>query len=287
MNGITLQLLYGSEFWDRLAELVRDANRRVFFSSAFLKKKTLEEYLILIPKKAYHMTICRDDNKNYNLPKKNRLLVKNEFFHGKIYLVDDTIIIGSQNLYNAHKEGEFSVLLRLPYHDASTIFYQSLLKIIESEPVDSEPVDERFFELYEEGFCPFCGNAFMVYEDVSICPEYGENRGVVSVEDCASYGGDGACKYCLYENRETISECYFCDDSGCGFGIEKESKKLLFHAINPPKAEDKGKAFEFLRLFNFLSKQLGDEVFNFFKALDLKEKIYHTSLKRPEILLKM
>jgi hypothetical protein len=285
MNEVTFQLLYGSEFWDKLTELVENANKRVFFSTAYLKKSTLEKYLRLVSKNVYQMTICHDDNKPYNIPKVNRLLVKYQYFHGKIYLIDDTIIIGSQNLNNAHKEGEFSVLLKFPHHDASTIFYQSLLKIIECEPVDSEPVDERFFKLYEEGFCPFCGNAFIGSEDISICPGYGEGRGVVSDEDCDSYGSGGACKYCIDENRKTISECYFCDESGCGFGIEKESKKLIFHAINPPEAEDKRKAFEFLRLFNFLSKQLGDEVINFIKALDLKEKIYLTSLKRPEILL--
>ncbi|MGE5343103.1 MAG: hypothetical protein ACM3SY_16640 [Candidatus Omnitrophota bacterium] len=287
MDEITLQFLYGSEFWEKFEELVKCAKKRIFFSTAYLKKETLEKYLKLVPKDVYQMTICRDDNNLYNEPKANSLLVKNQYFHGKIYLIDDTIILGSQNLYNAGKEGEFSVLLRLPYHDASTIFYQSLLKIIERERVESEPVDERFFELYNEGFCPFCGNAFMGSEDASICPEYGEGHGIVSFEDCKSYGDDGACKYCIDENRKNITECYFCDNSGCGFGIEIESKKLLFHAINPPEKEDKKKAFEFLRLFNFLSKQLGDEVFDFFKALDLKEKIYHTSLKRPEIILKM
>ena len=259
MKPEEITLLYGSEFWDCLESLCKIAKERAIFASAYVNLSTVKKYRSFLSKDVIHYLIARNDNKTYNLPDSNLILVDSTYFHSKIYLIDEYVIIGSQNLYDAEKEGEFNVLFKFSYNSASTVFYQSLIKIIEDDPVTPEPVNRLFLDLYDiDSTCPFCNNEFSDPASIYLCPGYGDGTTFVSESDC-------------------------CDDSGCGFGINTYTLTLLHHAINPPKDEKLKKAQEFLRLFNLIHRSLGNKTIEFFEALELRGQVYSTPLKRKPI----
>ncbi|OCA78877.1 hypothetical protein BBH99_07225 [Chryseobacterium contaminans] len=276
MQQLKLQFLYGQEFWDKLKQLLINAQERVFLLSAYIGKKTYDEYIKLIPENVYSLTICRSDS-NY-IPN-DALKIDQSYFHGKLYLIDNTVIIGSQNLYEANKEGEFSTLIETDSFNSSLILYQALLKLIEKESITAEPVNKNFADLYQNG-CPFCGNTF-IPDPISLhtCPGYGGN--FVSNDDCQSYAGGGSCKYCIEENRIEIGDAICCDDNGCGLGISLTDYNLLHHAINPVTKNDLNLAREYLKLFNFFQSQDKDAV-KLFEILGFVGEVYKTSLERKE-----
>ena len=276
MKKLKLQFLYGQEFWDKLAELLTNAEERVFLASAYIGKTTYDKYIKLIPSDVYRLTICRNDSR---YKPAEALLINQNYFHGKLYLIDNTVIIGSQNLYEANKEGEFSTLIETDSFNSSLILYQALLKLIEKEPITAEPVHQDFINLYDNG-CPFCGNSF-VPDPVSLhtCPGYGGD--FVSDEDCESYAGNGFCKYCIAENRHPVGDAICCDDSGCGLGISLTNYNLLYHAINPVTKDELELAREYLRLFNFFQNQ-GKDAVELFDKLGFVGEVYKTTLERKE-----
>lgn len=277
MNSIRLRFLYGHEFWDKLEELLNNAQERVFLVSAYIGRKTYLKYISLIPKNVYSLTVCRNDS---SFIPSEALVINQNYFHGKIYLVDDTIIIGSQNLHDASKEGEFSTLIETDTFNSSLILYQALLKLIEKEPISAEPIHSDFISLYDY-CCPFCGNSFMP-DPISLhsCPGY-NHGGFVSDEDCQSYGDEGSCKYCLPENRIPIGDAICCDDSGCGLGISLNDNHLIYHAINPATPKELSLAREYLKLFNYFKSRNIDTV-ELFRILGFVGEVYKTSLERKE-----
>jgi phosphatidylserine/phosphatidylglycerophosphate/cardiolipin synthase-like enzyme len=98
-----LRLLYGKEFWQELEELIKNSQERVFVISAYVNKDSYLWLQSLIPKNVFSLLLCREDS-GY-IPDCALTVSKNSL-HGKLYLVDDAIIIGSQNLANFGKEGE-------------------------------------------------------------------------------------------------------------------------------------------------------------------------------------
>ena len=281
-NVLKIQLLYGSEFWDKLEELIKNAKERVFLISAYIGEPTYCKIKNLISDNVFDLALCRNDSPY----KPNGAIVANKNnFHGKLYLIDNDVIIGSQNLYEPQviREGEFSILMKTNKYTSSLIVYQAMLKIIENEYISAEPIDKSFLEFYKNG-CPFCGNnpipdPYSVYR----CPEYGNNENFVSEEDCSSYGDEGACKYCLPERREPLGECYCCDDSGCGFVIRLDNGSLIYHAINPLSRDNIQKARDFLRLFNYILNNAGERnAIETFYKLDFIGKVYEIISDRPE-----
>ncbi len=276
MNELKIQFLYGQEFWDKLGELLANAKERVFLLSAFIKKETHDEYTALIPPGVFQLTGCRSDNKKFQ--PEGALIIDQEHFHGKIYLVDNTIIIGSQNLYYVGKEGEFSTLIETDGFNSSLILYQALLKTIEDTDTEAEPVHPDFFTFYDDEGCPFCGNEFMPEAtSLHVCPGYG--FGFVTDDECSSYGGDGACKWCLVESRDPIGDAMCCDNERCGLGISMETRNLLYHAINPTRKKELQSAKNFLRLFNYFKKQELDAV-EIFRRLGFIGQVYDTHQDR-------
>lgn len=275
MEKITLQFLYGQEFWDRLEFLLSEAKERVFLLSAYIGDDTYKEYINEIPDGVFTLVACRNDS-GFKPP--NALIVDKEHFHGKLYLVDNTIIIGSQNLYNANKEGEFSTLIETDNFSSSLILYQALLKIIEDTNIQAEPISTQIASLYDDGSCPFCGNDFLPEpKSLQKCPGYG--FGFVTNNECESYGEDGACKFCLIESREPIGDALCCDNEECGIGISLSDNKLLYHAINPTKPIDITKAKDFLRLFKYFeSKNMNAMML--FQKLGFIGKVYSTHANR-------
>ncbi|MBF4486231.1 hypothetical protein [Flavobacterium sp. CSZ] len=278
MRTLTLQFLYGQEFWDKLEELLKNAEERVFLMSAYIGEKSFNKFTKLIPEHVFTLTICRSDSSH---KPKDALVVSDETFHGKLYMIDNSVIIGSQNLYEPKviRDAEFSTLITTDEFNSSLILYQALLKLIEKEGISAEPVNSNFIELYENG-CPFCGNS-SVPDPISLhtCPGYGGNY--VSDEDCESYDGDGFCKYCSEDLISLIGDAMCCDDSGCGLGISLTNYHLLFHAINPVNKDELELAKEYLKLFNFFQNQ-GKDAVEIFNALGFAGDVYKTTLERKE-----
>ena len=272
-----MKLLYGSEFWQEIEVLLSNARQRVFLASAYMNEPTYRQHVSLLRADVFHFAVCRSDSSF--VPKDKCLVFDKTLFHGKIYLIDNDIIIGSQNLYNVNKEGEFSVLISADESTSARILYEAFLKVIEPTNVTAEPVDERFLDFYDDG-CPFCGN--QTADSVSIFKCSGYGGGFVSDEDCDSYGGSGACKYCLPEMKESLGECFCCDSSGCGFGIALDSGSLIYHEFEPPLAENAERAKAFLRLFNFVSRQIGAESIPFFQAFGFTGRIFQSKLEKKE-----
>lgn len=277
MQELELRLLYGIEFWDTLEQLLKSSQQRVFLISAYIGQSDYIQYSSYIPISVFKLTMCRSDNNRGKYFPPNAIIVDKGHFHGKMYLIDNTVIIGSQNLLNARKEGEFSVMITTDYFNASLIIYQALIKIIERLGITSEPVDSDFLQFYSD-CCPFCGNTNIPDPTTMIlCPGYGS--GLVSEADCEGYGEEGSCKYCIPENRQKITECYFCDDSGCGFGISGSTLKLVHHAINPLTGDELHKAKNYLSLFNFFKQKKADAI-EIFKNLGFNGDVFSASLKR-------
>lgn len=283
MNNIKLQLICGTEFWSILESLLKNAKKRVFIFSAYVKESTYKKYMNMIPNDVYRLFMCREKDKWKGKEKENQfvptddyvVILSNEEFHGKVYLIDDTIIITSQNLTEAIKlrEGEFGILIQSPSSYISLLLYKILQSIIRGHNIPVEPVSDVFFELYSN-CCPFCGQE-PTSDNIVQCQQYGFN--FVSKDDCDSYDNEGACKYCNRDEQDCI-DAVFCDDSGCGFGISTENKKFITHAINPPTPEEKNAAENYIRLFHFLENEEIDAV-EAFEKLGINGEVYEANLK--------
>lgn len=280
---MNIKLLYGDEFWQKLKELLEYAEKRVFIASAYMGKDNYQEVIDLVDPDVFLYFAVRNDS-GFK-PSSRCVEIDKDYFHGKIYLIDNCIIIGSQNLYEARvtKQGEFNVLFETDERTSSLILYQALLKIAQQSPVKVEPINEHFREFYDME-CPFCGHSTVADpESIHVCPGYGDGSSFVSNEDCWSYGDDGACKYCPHEERKPIIDSYVCDDSGCGFGISSHPSKFLHHAINSPDKGRLSRAEEFIRLFNFLSSYMpSNDLMDFYRALGFIGDIYNAQLERME-----
>lgn len=158
MDVFDLQLICGKDFWTKLETLLRNAQERVFIFSAYVKKDTYHKYMSMIPENVYKIFMCREKDTPTNrqfIPTEAITLSKDEF-HGKVYLIDDTIIIGSQNLYEPKvlKDGEFSILMKSESSYISLFLYEVLQALIKEHDIPIERISDNFFNLYSD-CCPF------------------------------------------------------------------------------------------------------------------------------------
>jgi hypothetical protein len=297
MKTLKIKFVYGQEFWNELNNLASNAKKRIVILSAYQGEQTFNWLKAKVPTGVPFVNICRDDNTQYKDRQKvsyipsGAISISDKTFHGKMYLIDNKVIVGSQNLYNVAlessknqqcKEGEFSVVLEFEEETSTMILYQALLSFIKNLAIEEEPVDLNFLDFYEKE-CPFCGS-WDIPDPFSLhtCPEYSMGD-YITDDECSSFKGDGACKYCVSEKVETIGESYCC--SGCGIGIHVKSRSLIFHAINPltDKQKELKQAKEFLRVFKFFNKHKSAK--EIVKALGLAGIVYHLDLDRTESAL--
>lgn len=272
-----IKLLYGDEFWKELDERLPGAQKRVFLASAYMGERDYQRCASAVPSSVFFCAACRSDS-GFKPPSKC-LVIDQSLYHGKIYLIDNAVIIGSQNLHNAGKSGEFSVLFQTDWLTSSLVLYQALLKVAEQAGAEPEPVNPLFLQFYRQG-CPFCGGNLA--EPLSIYRCFGYGGGFVSQEDCDSYQGEGACQYCFPEFKKSLGQCYCCDHSGCGFGVAIESRGLIYHEFGPPSELHANRARECLRLFNYVADRIGFESIEFFETFGLTGHIFDARLERQE-----
>lgn len=254
MDILALKMLYGKDFWRELKHQVGQAEERIFIAPAFLKGGPYKELLSCVPKDVPYYFLTRDDNP---LKPNGILKVPRRRYHGKIFVIDNNLILGSHNLipWSLANEGEFSILITTEYETVSVLLFETLFNIfVKNSDKNLRFIDQNISSLYVDE-CPFCGE--MLADPLSIieCEPYG---GYVSKVDCESYEDDGSCKYCV-EPEIIDREILFCDDAGCGFGIDPKSLKLMLHAVNPPSKEYQEKVFRVIRLFNGLNRYLSPE----------------------------
>lgn len=268
---MNIKLVFGGEFWDRLHNLSTNATKRIFLLSAYIGKKDWDTVYASKKPSVPVITMCRSDS-SYK-PKFDTFVIDKNLYHGKLYVVDNVVLVGSQNLYNANKSGEFSVEFRADNEqEAALIAYQALLKTFENSFSSPEPINNSFLEFYDD-CCPFCGGIPADPHAITRCSEYGRN--FVSEEDCNSYEGEGACKYCIDENKNSLGECYVCDHSGCGFGIQVTTGKLMYHEFVEQNQSSLENAKKYLQLFNYFSASDSDLSVKFFRLMGFTGNIFN------------
>lgn len=271
-----IKLVFGDEFWDRLNDLAKSAQKRIFLLSAYIGKRDWERVIASKQNDVPVATMCRSDSSFK--PRVDTFVVNKKLYHGKLYVVDNVVLLGSQNLYNANKKGEFSVEFHaVDETEASLIAYQALLKTFEGVLPQPEPVNQNFLEFYGS-CCPFCGGPPVDPYSVIRCAEYG--GGFVSEEDCGSYGEEGACKYCIAENRINLGKCFVCDHSGCGFGIQVNTGKLMYHEFVEGNNLAINSAKKYIQLFNYFAKTDPKFALKFFTMMGFTGNIFNIPQER-------
>ncbi|WCP81133.1 hypothetical protein PQE20_03795 [Vibrio harveyi] len=270
-----IKLVFGDEFWTRLDELVTQAKSRIFIFSAYIGQKDWDRIYKLKPDGVPIATICRSDS-GFK-PYRDSFLIDKDLYHGKIYVIDNTILMGSQNLYNASKNGEFTVEFEFNDNSASLITYHALLKTCQTVLPDSEPVHESFFQYYGD-CCPFCGGEPAEPETIISCPEYG--GGYVTESDCEAYGGEGACQFCIPENRVNQGTCYVCDDRGCGFGIQQHQGLLKYHEFVKRDVDGINNAHQYLSLYNYFASRDSVFAYKLFEMMGFTGSVFKTDTER-------
>ncbi|WP_457612229.1 hypothetical protein [Methanocaldococcus sp.] len=256
MKTIAIEPLFGTSFFERLKELIENAKKRILIASAFLDRDVYHELMRLKTDLPIY-TIVRDDS-NFR-PYKYSIVVPRNIYHGKVYIVDNTIIVGSHNLigHSIRNEGEFSIMIIAESETIDALLFSILYNIfVRSSSIKLNYINENTTYLYNWG-CPFCGQDIPDPFSIVECPWYGEGDAkYVSQSDCKSYDGEGSCKGCFAHQYPVTREFYFCDDRGCGLGIDPKYGKFIKHAINPPSNEYTKRAERLIEIFNGLCQYI-------------------------------
>lgn len=132
---VNIELMFGAEFWDYIEIEIPKAKKHVFLLSAYARDRDISQIFNIMPL-VPHLVLIRDDcilNYSYQ----NLIYVDHTIYHAKVYVIDDTVIIGSQNLNKVtrinlnDKVGEVSV--KFNTNESSNIIYQALLLILRQE----------------------------------------------------------------------------------------------------------------------------------------------------------
>lgn len=184
---MSVELLYGIEFWNYLELAIPRARQHIFLLSAYAREDDINNLIKVMPDVPY-LIVIRDDCK---LQKENNnvIYVDKDIYHAKVYVIDNEIVIGSQNLYKIskinldEKRGEVSV--KFCTHDSINIVYQSLILILKGEyesffdsivyesaehwemtyeQASNQVAGDFYFKSFEsQSFnrCPYCNNTLI------------------------------------------------------------------------------------------------------------------------------
>ncbi|WP_330472546.1 hypothetical protein [Vibrio harveyi] len=210
---MAVELMYGAEFWDYIETAIPRAKKHVFLLSAYTHDRDISQIFNTMPK-IPHLVLIRDDcylkNRYQNL-----ILVDHKIYHAKVYVIDDTVIIGSQNLNKVtgislrDKVGEVSV--KFNTNESSNIIYQALLLILRQEYeyyFMREVYDvEEHYEISEpEAYKHVAGNLYLTeFKDnkISNCPCCGHRVKVKAYDIKSCIEGE--------EDEEATYECLNCE----------------------------------------------------------------------------
>ena len=286
-----VKLLFGIEFWDFLEDSIKKSKKHIFIFSAYAKQEDIQYLVSLIPNNIPYLIVVRDDISKIEIP--NLIYVNKDRFHAKLYIIDDIIIIGSQNIYKVikipleEKTGEISVAFSTS--DSVNIIYQSLLivlkdeyelyfenkiKLFESEFYQydyGEPSHSNiwlnFFREYKvesflnikSGKCPSCGNELNIKENEFHkiwCPHYKE---AISVDECREWN---ACKYCIGPNKivepNILYECNKCNFK-IGYMIHELGKAPYWSWEELSFCNTTEELESFLKLYFYLVDKIGEK----------------------------
>lgn len=278
MKAVSIKPLFGRSFFEELRNLVEKAKERILIASAFLEESPYTEIAQTRPDGVPMYVFVRNDS-NFRPSSSPYLIVLPHLtYHGKIYIIDNNIIVGSHNLTNhsVKNEGEFSIMITAESKTIDALLFSILYNIfVKNSNVKLDYISADTPLLYQWG-CPFCGESTPDPFRIIECPGYGEGDAkYVSEYDCESYGDDGFCKACLHNEHIVNRELYFCDDSGCGLGIDPKYAKFIKHAVNPPSDEYVRKALRLVEIFNGICRYKSPEhSAKLLRDLDVLGKIF-------------
>lgn len=217
-----VKMIYGEEFWSFLTEAIKHAKHHIFIFTAFTKDDDLNDIIGKI-NHLPHLIVVRDQQNLRRNLLGNVIPTDYKKFHAKVYVIDDMVIVGSQNLYKvstiplSEKKGEISVAFK-PYNTIN-IIYQALMIVLQGEYEEyySNKMNELeesygyeynigwvdFFKEYKlESFlnlnsriCPCCSGNLLFTERKEALLECSSNTyGKIEQSEC---GTGNACKYCV------------------------------------------------------------------------------------------
>lgn len=317
MDSVTI--MYGNDFWLFFDKAVKNAKNHVFIFTAYTNEKDLAE-LINVTRHLPHLIIVRDDLIKVKpvFVNDNVIFTNHQSFHAKVYVIDNYIIVGSQNLYRIstipleQKTGEISIGFQSD--DVLNIIYQSLMIVLRNEyELYYNNELELFYDQYEElsqksfwillfqkykldsflnlksGICPNCGSRLSfkeIEENLYDCNTYG----VVKQSECEE---GNACKYCIEKHLHTPQISYWCNN--CNFMVgycTEELQKSPYYCWNSLICTNSPNELEcFLKLYFYLIKNLGENKTNFIlsslkilgnlSSLNISKRNYVTNALSP------
>ncbi|MFM2657703.1 phospholipase D-like domain-containing protein [Vibrio owensii] len=165
---MTIRLMYGAEFWDYIEGAIPLAKKHVFLLSAYTSDKDISNIFQVMPL-VPNLVMVRDDCPlSHHYP--NLIFVNHGIYHAKVYVIDDTVIIGSQNLNKVtrvslnDKIGEVSV--KFETNESSNIIYQALILILKSEyqyyfSMEVDKVQRHYEISYQSAWAHVAGNLYL------------------------------------------------------------------------------------------------------------------------------
>ena len=280
---MSIELLYGREFWDFIEYAIPKARKHVFLLSAYARNDDISHIFQIMPR-VPNLLLVRDDCKldsNFQ----NLIYVDKNIYHAKIYVIDDEVIIGSQNLNKVtrvnldDKVGEVSV--KFQTDESTNIIYQALIIILkqEYEYYFEQEVDDviTHYEINESAAkIHVSGNIYLKEfrdKSLSICPCCGAEIKIAVRYYKSKIKGEKDEEAKFYCNScdffIEIYEYAYCDDRPC----ERTEQVLNFRC--PPDFQ------LFLKLHFYLSKKIGrNNSLELLKSLNLLGSIQYLDLNK-------
>ncbi|NDY71835.1 hypothetical protein DO021_01640 [Desulfobacter hydrogenophilus] len=306
-----VKMMYGEEFWSYFYAAIQNAKRHVFIFTAYTNTSDLRDVLGKISHLP-HLVVVRDDSNVSSNQIGNVILTDHLKFHAKVYVIDDLVIVGSQNLYKvkkislAEKKGEISVAFKPD--NAINIIYQSLMIVLQGEyeayyENKIEDLKKRFGHEYDIGWvdffreyklesflnlnsgtCPCCGSQLVLTERDEALFECSSNTyGQITQFEC---GIGNACKYCISDpilvEPEVTYRCSTCNFT-TGYRITETYKRPYYSwevlaAVTVPDQLE-----SFLKLYFYLIDGLGEmQANNLLSSLGILGNLYRLNVSQRD-----
>ncbi|MBT2771972.1 phosphatidylserine/phosphatidylglycerophosphate/cardiolipin synthase family protein [Halomonas sp. ISL-60] len=210
---MAVELMYGEEFWNYLEVEIPRAKKHVFLLSAYTSDRDVSQILNTMPA-IPHLVLIRDDC-HLNSRYQNLIFIDHKIYHAKVYIIDDTVIISSQNLNKVtrvslkDKVGEISV--KFNTNESSNIIYQALLLILRQEyehcfMQEVCKIEEHHEISEQEAWKHVAGNLYLTEfkeNNISSCPCCGHQINVNAYDIASCIEGE--------EDEEANYACLNCE----------------------------------------------------------------------------
>ena len=161
MEVVPIKPLFGKSFFEELRNLVEKAKERILIASAFVDEGPYNEIAQTRPNDVSMYVFVRDDS---NFKSFSSIVLPSLIYHGKIYVIDNNIIVGSHNLINhsVKNEGEFSIMITAESQTIDALLFSILYNIfVKNSNAKLDYISADTPLLYQWG-CPFWENLHQI-----------------------------------------------------------------------------------------------------------------------------